>query len=316
MKTLHSLLLASALGALSFAPNARAVLTNTARAIIAPNFSGGGGPIDNIVHNAGPVDATGSSTGGFSSSGSATAHTNYGLIKATANAVGSLHATGSGTINDSLTITAPGVPMSTQGTLTYSVTVSGGMSASAGFSAASWGLQTDLGGGFYDITKSAHFNSSEVAPAGYGGDPFGTYSATITFQFGFAMTLDVEMSATGSASYGNNGAGAAAIAPYVRVLWNGITDIKVNGTPIANATVSSVSGTNWAAPATDCPSDLNGDNQVDDSDFVLFVVAYNILDCADPTMPAGCPADLNGDHLVDDSDFVAFVAAYNELVCP
>lgn len=65
-----------------------------------------------------------------------------------------------------------------------------------------------------------------------------------------------------------------------------------------------------------CPADLNGDAQVDDADFVLFVGAYNILDCTDPAMPAGCAPDFNGDDLVDDADFVVFVAAYNELVCP
>lgn len=65
-----------------------------------------------------------------------------------------------------------------------------------------------------------------------------------------------------------------------------------------------------------CPADLNGDGQVDDADFVLFVAAYNILDCADPSMPAFCPADINSDGAVDDADFVLFVQAYNELVCP
>ncbi|MBN8596764.1 MAG: hypothetical protein J0L78_03730 [Planctomycetes bacterium] len=65
-----------------------------------------------------------------------------------------------------------------------------------------------------------------------------------------------------------------------------------------------------------CPADLNGDGFVDDGDFPIFVAAYNILDCADPAMPAGCGADLNGDGFVDDADFVAFVVAYNELVCP
>ncbi len=65
-----------------------------------------------------------------------------------------------------------------------------------------------------------------------------------------------------------------------------------------------------------CTGDLNHDGQVDDADFSIFVVAYNILDCADPSMPAGCPADLNGDAVVDDADFVFFVAAYNELICP
>ncbi|MBX3381552.1 MAG: hypothetical protein KF805_15760 [Phycisphaeraceae bacterium] len=65
-----------------------------------------------------------------------------------------------------------------------------------------------------------------------------------------------------------------------------------------------------------CPADMNADGLVDDSDFIIFVVAYNILDCADPTMTAECPADLNGDGFVDDADFSIFVVAYNELLCP
>ncbi|MBX3390963.1 MAG: hypothetical protein KF691_16050 [Phycisphaeraceae bacterium] len=67
---------------------------------------------------------------------------------------------------------------------------------------------------------------------------------------------------------------------------------------------------------TPCPADLNNDGFVEDADFSIFIVAYNILDCADPAMPAGCPADLNNDNLVDDADFVVFVAAYNALLCP
>jgi len=65
-----------------------------------------------------------------------------------------------------------------------------------------------------------------------------------------------------------------------------------------------------------CPGDLNSDGFVDDSDFVLFASAYNLLDCSDPAMPANCPSDLNADSTVDDSDFVAFAAAHNDLVCP
>ncbi len=68
--------------------------------------------------------------------------------------------------------------------------------------------------------------------------------------------------------------------------------------------------------ADTCPGDLNHDGLVDDADFSIFVVAYDTLDCADPTMPAGCPADLNGDHLVDDADFSIFVVAYDALICP
>lgn len=65
-----------------------------------------------------------------------------------------------------------------------------------------------------------------------------------------------------------------------------------------------------------CPADLNYDGVVEDTDFTIFAAAYNTLDCADPTMPAGCPADLNFDGFVDDADFVIFVQAYNELLCP
>ncbi|MBX3378606.1 MAG: hypothetical protein KF805_00800 [Phycisphaeraceae bacterium] len=68
--------------------------------------------------------------------------------------------------------------------------------------------------------------------------------------------------------------------------------------------------------APGCVADLNHDNQVDDADFVLFVPAYNTLDCADPSMPPGCPADLNGDGFVDDADFQLFVFAYDILLCP
>ncbi len=64
-----------------------------------------------------------------------------------------------------------------------------------------------------------------------------------------------------------------------------------------------------------CRTDLNTDFVTDDSDFVLFAVAYNVLDCADPVMPVGCPSDFNSDGVVDDADFVVFASAYNELLC-
>lgn len=69
-------------------------------------------------------------------------------------------------------------------------------------------------------------------------------------------------------------------------------------------------------PPSACPADFNNDTVVDDADFLIFALAYNILDCADPSMPVGCPADLNADSFVDDTDFLAFAAAYNELLCP
>jgi len=64
-----------------------------------------------------------------------------------------------------------------------------------------------------------------------------------------------------------------------------------------------------------CPADFNHDHQVDDADFIIFVFAYNTLDCADPSMPPGCASDINYDGFVDDADFQIFVAAYNQLIC-
>jgi hypothetical protein len=65
-----------------------------------------------------------------------------------------------------------------------------------------------------------------------------------------------------------------------------------------------------------CGSDFTADGFVDDSDFVAFANSYQILDCADPAMPAGCPGDLNSDTFVDDADFVIFAGAYEVLECP
>jgi hypothetical protein len=65
-----------------------------------------------------------------------------------------------------------------------------------------------------------------------------------------------------------------------------------------------------------CGADFNDDDVVDDSDFQVFVVAYNLLDCADPAMAAACPTDLNADELVDDADFQVFIVAYDALLCP
>jgi len=73
-----------------------------------------------------------------------------------------------------------------------------------------------------------------------------------------------------------------------------------------------------------CPADMNGDGLVDDSDFQYFVVAYNVAECSDPSMPVApadqssgqCFADINRDGLVMDEDFVLFASAYDALVCP
>jgi len=72
---------------------------------------------------------------------------------------------------------------------------------------------------------------------------------------------------------------------------------------------------NVSVAVVSCTGDINGDQLVDDTDFQLFVVSYNELDCASPNIGLGCPGDFSGDGFVDDQDFQLFVPAYNQLVC-
>ncbi len=65
-----------------------------------------------------------------------------------------------------------------------------------------------------------------------------------------------------------------------------------------------------------CAADLDCDGLVEDADFSVFVIAYNILDCTDPSMAPGCLSDFNRDGVVDDADFGYFIVAYNALLCP
>ncbi|MBX3387957.1 MAG: hypothetical protein KF691_00735 [Phycisphaeraceae bacterium] len=109
----------------------------------------------------------------------------------------------------------------------------------------------------------------------------------------------------------------APIPVEVRVTPFVLTKIALEDpVPFDGQTYPDILETRLVCTESSCPGDLNGDGFVDDADFVIFVNAYNILDCFDPSMPTGCPADLNGDDFVDDADFVIFVAAYNELICP
>ena len=105
---------------------------------------------------------------------------------------------------------------------------------------------------------------------------------------------------------------ATATTVKARVLWG------IGGNLNLRCVVSNDCGAAVSAsgPLNVCIADFNCDGQVEDADFVIFVNAYNILDCADPTMPEGCPTDLNGDNVVDDADFSIFVVAYDALECP
>ncbi len=286
-----------------------AIDDNTARVTISPNFSGGTGPIDLIMTNSGPVDAMASATGGANSSGSATAHTDYGLIVVSGQAVGSLNATGSGIFRDQITITSPTVATGTQGMITYALRVSGELDATSGSSASSWRLQADIGGGAYDISKSGRDNSPDLPPAGYHGDPPGIYIAVGTFQFGFPANIDVEFACTAQAANSFTSNGAAAFGSPFVLNWEGIQSITVNSNPISNVHVAARSGTDWTQPITPagpCIADFNQDGGIDGADVAAFFAAW---ETGDPS------ADVNQDGGVDGGDVATFFAFWEAGSC-
>lgn len=131
--------------------------------------------------------------------------------------------------------------------------------------------------------------------------------------------------APGSGTFSDLEDGASAIGPATTFSGVHSPTLEIAGASFAlsgysfRLIVSNSCGDSSSTPAVltvFCPTDLNNDGQTDDTDFTIFVVAYDILDCADPAMLAGCPADFNNDTVVDDSDFVSFVIAYTELLCP
>ncbi len=63
-----------------------------------------------------------------------------------------------------------------------------------------------------------------------------------------------------------------------------------------------------------CPADFNNDGMIDDTDYGIFALAYDVFEC--PAAPAECPADLNLDGLVDDADFALFLLSYDFSMCP
>lgn len=219
--------------------------------------------------------------------------------------VASGYSTSSGNafFSDSIVASAPGAANGTPITYTASFKVSGTHSVPD---------SGDFGG--YECYLSAHMslsdnvNSSDT-PNWY--SPAHTEQSTtliVSLNTLIGRTIRVSAQMQNEAYVSSNAQTArSAVSDYT-----GAGSVTLSAS-LPGANLIGASGHNFGPS---CPGDLNGDDQVDDADFVIFAAAYNTLDCADPAMPAGCPADLNGDGVVDDADFVLFVAAYNELVCP
>jgi hypothetical protein len=226
---------------------AQATTLNTAQLSVAPSFAGGSGPYSGLQNQNGPASLAGTATGGANSNGAGTVFVNWGVVKMTGSAFGSLNTLARGIFRDELVITAPGVPNGTAGTVSYAIVVSGSLFADApGIARASWALAADLGGGNFDINVGGTQNSV-VNGGQYVGAPFGTFSATVPFAFGSTMQLYVQLEGSAQAAFNNTipGLPNAAFDMGQSLYWGGINAITVNGAPVSGFDVSSTSGTDY-----------------------------------------------------------------------
>jgi PEP-CTERM motif len=239
-------------GALWFAfalgsAGAEATTLNTAQLSVAPDFAGGSGPYDGLENQNGPASLAGTATGGANSSGAGTAFVNWGVVKLTGSALGSLDTVARGIFRDELVITAPGIPNGTVGTVTYALDVSGSLFADApGVARASWSLAADLGGGVFDINVGGTQNSP-INGGGYVGAPFGTFFGTAQFAFGSIIQLYVQFDGVAQAAYTSTlpGLPNASFDLGQSLYWGGFSGIAVNGAPVSGFNVTSTSGTNY-----------------------------------------------------------------------
>jgi len=299
--------------AASAAAPALASVDNMARVTINPSFSGGSGPVDNIVQHPGHCVSTGEATGGFASSGDGTCQSDYGFIRMATRAVGSLGAVATGQFNDTITISSPGIPPGTPGTLTYTVEVRGRVLAWAGASAAYWTFRTDVGGGAYDMSHTGRVNGPGIFPPGPTGEAFGVYSVTSTFPFGQPTPLHVEYQGVSGAGNDGNGPGGCG-CDDLKLWWRGISEVKLNGTPVTWS-ISSQSGTNWAVGSHQCGADFGsaggvsvGDGLLDNNDFIAFITAFFNQDATADVGSAG--GVIGSDGQFDNNDFIAFITMF------
>lgn len=288
------------------------------------------------------AQASGTSTGSASAGGGSistfAASGDFGAL------TGSLRSMGTettGALTDSFTVTADTLlPLRLEfgigatGTVETVRTVPAGQSQNhAGTSSAEVSWLVGLTGSGTNISVSGRIRQQYILETVEGqlitrldrieeGLGFSTFGATIELLSGqVGQTFSLSMSSTANAGYnrGPVGATVSGAADFGSTLrWLGLTKAEfLDGTPFTGTIqISSASGFDYLARFNACPADLNGDGQVDDADFVVFINAYDTLDCTSPEMPANCPADLNNDDAVDDADFGVFVIAYNALLCP
>jgi hypothetical protein len=214
---------------------------------VEPSFSGGGGPCGNPAINAavGPVDQSCSTTGGFNSTGSGETLVDYSHIHVTGTAFGASDTVARGVIQDNLTFHIPGAPDGTAGSFTYELMVSGNLAATTDLGAASWSLQTNIGGGVSDLVVGGHLATASASIPGFSGNPYGVFFATGHFQSGLPAPLQITFEGASQARFITPGVPGSA-SDDSQLFWGGITGVIAGGNPVPSFTVTSDSGTDWA----------------------------------------------------------------------
>jgi len=298
-------------------PCTLADVSNTARTVINPNFTPMSPPVDNIVTHPGHCTSSASGFGGANSTGQSDSTADYGYAIISGQAHGSLSAGAYGIFRDSITITAPGVPTGTLGTIVLAVNVTMTLTATTGSSAATWDLAADIGGGATDISRSGIMYSPSVHTPQYVGDGVGTYTGVASFQYGMPAQLIVIVHGNAGAAYDSNGSGNCSFSRII-ASWAGMTNATANGSPVSGWTVTSQSGTNWSGainPPPPCAADLGGqggqpggDGVLDNNDFIVFI---DLFFASNPNADVGQTGGLAGsDGLYNNNDFVAFIDAF------
>lgn len=230
---------------------AQATTLNTAQLSVRPSFFGGTGPYSGLANQNGPASLAGSATGGADSSGAGTAYVNWGVVKMTGEAAGSLDTVARGIFRDELVFTAPNVPNGTLVTIGYSLVVEGLLfTGDPGVARASWSLRADMDGfrgGVWDDISGSGRQDSPANGGQYTGTPFGTLIGIANVRTGVASQLFVQLEAAAQAAYTGQRPGRASASFDLghSLYWGGINSVTINGVPVPDFSVSSASGTDY-----------------------------------------------------------------------
>ncbi len=223
---------------------AEASTLNTGQLGISPDFQGGTGPFSQATSNNGPVSFSGAATGAGNESGQGSVYVDWGVIQLFGQFTGSGSTVAGGNFQDTLTVTAQGVPIGAFITFDYSLSLSGNLTV-VNNGEDDWSLEADIGNN--QLKANGKLNPFENPPTT--GSPFGLFTGTATVQNGDPSNLAVFL--TGSAQSANDAqfptGGTATFDLAHSLYWAGISNVEVNGAPVASYTVDSASGTNYAS---------------------------------------------------------------------